>query len=67
MGMDDAVEAILAIARATCQWLGDRAAMERAVTAWGDRRIATISTIDRHATTADARTKPRLLYPAFDA
>ncbi len=49
------------------QRLGDRTAMEGAVTAWGDRRNAAISAIDWHFTTADARTKLHRLYPAFDA
>ncbi len=49
------------------QRLADRAAMEAAVTAWANRRTATTATIDWKFTTADARTKLRRLYPAFDA
>jgi hypothetical protein len=45
--------------------LGDRTAMERAVTAWATARNAATSTIDWHFTTPDARTKLRRLYPAF--
>ncbi len=41
--------------------------MTQAVTAWADRRNATDSTIDWQFTTADARTKLRRLYPAYDA
>jgi hypothetical protein len=46
--------------------LADRAAMEAAVTAWADRRNAATATIDWQFTTADARTKLRRLYPAFE-
>ena len=49
------------------QRLPDRATMARAVTAWADRRNGTISIIDWPFTTADARTKLRRLYPAYDA
>ena len=49
------------------QRLPDRDAMTHAVTAWADRRNATISTINWHFTTADARTRLRRLYPAYDA
>ena len=48
------------------QRLPDREAMARAVTAWTDRRNATNSTIDWQFTTADARTKLRRLYPAYE-
>lgn len=48
------------------QRLPDRHAMANAVTAWADRRNATVSTIDWQFTTADARTKLRRLYPAYD-
>ena len=47
--------------------LPDLAAMQRAVTAWANRRNATASSITWQFTTADARTKLRRLYPAFDA
>jgi len=46
--------------------LGDRGAMEREVAAWAARRNAAVSTIDWQFTTADARTKLRRLYPAFE-
>ncbi len=49
------------------QRLTDRAAMERTVTAWADRRNAAVAAIDWQFTTADARIKLRRLYPAFDA
>ena len=49
------------------QRLGDRAAMERAVTAWAERRNRTSQRIDWQFTTADARTKLRRLYPAYKA
>jgi len=45
----------------------DRAAMEREVAAWTARRNAATATIDWQFTTADARTKLKRLYPAFDA
>ena len=48
------------------QRLPDRAAMERAVTAWADRRNDLTKRIDWQFTTADARTKLRRLYPAFE-
>ncbi len=47
--------------------LPDRAAVAREVAAWADRRNAAAAAIDWHFTTADARTKLRRLYPAFDA
>jgi hypothetical protein len=47
--------------------LPDLAAMQHAVTAWANRRNATASSITWQFTTADARTKLRRLYPAFDA
>ena len=47
--------------------LGDRAAMARAVTAWADRRNAATARIAWKFTTADARTRLRRRYPAFDA
>ena len=49
------------------QRLGSRAAMEQAVTAWAGRRNAGIARVRWQFTTADARTKLRRLYPAFDA
>lgn len=49
------------------QRLADRPAMERAVAAWAHRRNSTVSSIDWQFTTADARTRLRRLYPAFDA
>ena len=52
--------------QALAQRFGDREAMERAVTAWAGRRNAADSRIDWHVTTADARTKLRRLYPAYD-
>jgi hypothetical protein len=45
----------------------DRAALERDVAAWVARRNAATATIDWQFTTADARTKLRRLYPAFEA
>jgi hypothetical protein len=48
------------------QRLPTEAAMREAVTAWADRRNAAIRTIDWQFTTADARTKLRRLYPAFE-
>lgn len=48
------------------QRLPDRDGMAQAVTAWADRRNATISPIAWQFTTADARTKLRRLYPAYD-
>jgi hypothetical protein len=47
--------------------LPDRAAMEREAAAWAARRNAAAATIDWRFTTADARTRLRRLYPAFDA
>ena len=44
----------------------DRAALERAATAWADRRNAAAASIDWQFTTADARTKLRRLYPAIE-
>ena len=41
--------------------------MEREVAAWTARRNAATATIDWPFTTADARTKLKRLYPAFDA
>lgn len=49
------------------QRLPDEAAMRAAVTAWAERRNASIHTIDWQFTTEDARTRLRRLYPAFDA
>ena len=46
--------------------LGGREELERAVTAWAERRNAAVSAIDWQFTTADARTKLRRLYPAFE-
>ena len=48
------------------QRLPDREAMDAAVTAWAERRNGTESRIDWQFTTADARTKLRRLYPAYD-
>jgi hypothetical protein len=45
---------------------GDRAALEAAVAAWAARRNAAGAAIDWRFTTADARTKLRRLYPAFE-
>ena len=47
--------------------LGDRQELEREVAAWAARRNAAGATIAWQFTTADARTKLRRLYPAFDA
>jgi hypothetical protein len=49
------------------QRLADRPAMEVAVTAWAKRRNASARRIDWQFTTADARTKLRRLYPAYEA
>ena len=46
---------------------GDRATMDREVTAWADRRNQAGATVTWQFTTADARTKLRRLYPTFDA
>jgi hypothetical protein len=48
------------------QRLPDRDAMASAASAWADRRNANVTRIDWQFTTADARTKLRRLYPAFD-
>jgi hypothetical protein len=48
------------------QRLVDRGAMEREVAAWVDRRNAATARIDWQFTTADARTRLRRLYPAFE-
>jgi hypothetical protein len=48
------------------QRFASREAIERAATAWTERRNAAAATIDRHFTTADARTKLRRLYPALE-
>ncbi len=48
------------------QRLADRDAMKRATSAWVARRNATGRPIDWQFTTADARTKLRRLYPAFE-
>ncbi len=48
------------------QRIANRDAMERAVTAWAERRNATSAPIDWQFTTADARTKLRRIYPAHD-
>jgi hypothetical protein len=47
--------------------LGDRATMDREVTAWADRRNRAGAAVTWQFTTADARTKLRRLYPTFDA
>jgi hypothetical protein len=44
----------------------DRAALEREVAAWAVRRNAAGAAVDWQFTTADARTKLRRLYPAFE-
>jgi hypothetical protein len=49
------------------QRLPDRDAMGRDVTAWADRRNAQTRRITWQFTPADARTKLRRLYPAFEA
>ena len=46
--------------------LSDRAAMAAAVAAWADRRNARRCQIDWQFTAADARTKLRRLYPAYE-
>lgn len=46
--------------------IADRDAMADAVSAWADRRNARTARIDWQFTTADARTKLRRLYPAFE-
>jgi hypothetical protein len=46
--------------------LPDRAAMAQEVATWATRRNATTATIDWQFTTADARSKLKRLYPAFD-
>ena len=48
------------------QRLADREAMDRAVAAWAARRNDQTKRIDWQFTTADARTKLRRLYPAFE-
>jgi hypothetical protein len=45
--------------------LGDRATMEREVAAWVAARNAAGSTVDWRFTAADARTKLKRLYPAY--
>jgi hypothetical protein len=47
--------------------LGDRATMDREVTAWTAARNAAPTTIDWRFTTADARIKLKRLYPAIHA
>ncbi len=58
----------LAVLQRQClvQRLPDRAAMHHAVAAWTERRNAVTSAIAWQFTTADARTKLRRLYPAFE-
>jgi len=48
------------------QRLADRAAVEQAAAAWARRRNDGVARIDWQFTTADARTKLRRLYPAFE-
>ena len=48
------------------QRIPDRDAIDREVTAWATRRNAATRMIDWQFTTADARTRLRHLYPAFD-
>jgi transposase len=48
------------------QRFASREAIERAATAWTERRNTAAATIDRHFTTADARTKLWRLYPALE-
>ncbi len=47
--------------------IADRGVPELEVAAWTTRRNAATATIDRHVTTADARTKLKRLYSAFEA
>ncbi len=47
--------------------LGDRVTMAHEVIEWANRRNAAHSLIRWQFTTADARTKLRRLYPAFEA
>ena len=49
------------------QRLPDRAAMAREVGAWASRRNDQTKRVDWQFTTADARTKLRRLYPAFES
>lgn len=49
------------------QRIPNREAMDREVTAWANRPNAATRTIDWQFTPADARTRLRHLYPAFDA
>jgi hypothetical protein len=58
----------LAVLRRQClrQRFGDRAALEREAAAWAARRNAAGAPVDWQFTTADARTKLRRLYPAFE-
>ena len=58
----------LAVCQRQClrQRFGDRGALEAAVSAWAARRNAAAARIRWQFTTADARTKLRRLYPAFD-
>ena len=48
------------------QRLPDRATMERETAAWARRRNDQTKRIDWQFTTADARTKLRRLYPAYE-
>ncbi len=48
------------------QRIEDLKAMEQAVTAWAERRNRASQRIDWQFTTADARTKLRRLYPAYE-
>lgn len=48
------------------QRIPDREAMAREVTAWAERRNAVTRRFDWQFTTADARTRLRHLYPAFN-
>jgi hypothetical protein len=48
------------------QRIADRDTMACAVSAWADRRNSHTARIDWHFTTADARTKLRRLYPAYE-
>ncbi len=59
----------LAVLERQClrQRFGDRPTLAAAVTAWAARRNDAGAAVDWQFTTADARTKLKRLYPAFDA
>ena len=56
-----------ALGRGLPERVGDRATLERQVTAWERRRNAAEVAADWRFTTADARIKLRKLYPTMDA